>query len=71
MYPFHAQHPRSVGEYAQALLRHDSLGELNLIKEKCFIFYFDLFIFVRLFYMCVCGGGATGVQSKLNASFSS
>ncbi|KAM6896912.1 hematopoietically-expressed homeobox protein hhex [Xenentodon cancila] len=27
VYPFHPQHPRSVGEYAQALLRHNSLGK--------------------------------------------
>ncbi|RVE60062.1 hypothetical protein OJAV_G00194590 [Oryzias javanicus] len=27
VYPFHPQHPRSVGEYAQALLRSDSLGK--------------------------------------------
>uniref|UniRef100_A0A3B4YY04 Hematopoietically expressed homeobox n=1 Tax=Stegastes partitus TaxID=144197 RepID=A0A3B4YY04_9TELE len=27
MYPFHHQHHRSMGEYAQALLRHDHLGK--------------------------------------------
>lgn len=27
MYPFHPQHHRSMGEYAQALLRHDPLGK--------------------------------------------
>lgn len=27
VYPFHPPHPRSVGDYAQALLRSDSLGE--------------------------------------------
>lgn len=27
VYPFHPHHPRSVGDYAQALLRSDSLGE--------------------------------------------
>uniref|UniRef100_A0A3B3C5A9 Hematopoietically expressed homeobox n=1 Tax=Oryzias melastigma TaxID=30732 RepID=A0A3B3C5A9_ORYME len=27
VYPFHPQHPRSVGDYAQALLRSDSLGK--------------------------------------------
>lgn len=27
IYPFHHQHHRSMGEYAQALLRHDPLGE--------------------------------------------
>lgn len=28
IYPFHHQHPRSMGEYAQTLLRHDPIGEL-------------------------------------------
>ncbi|KAM8836555.1 hematopoietically-expressed homeobox protein hhex [Spinachia spinachia] len=27
IYPFHHQHPRSMGEYAHALLRHDPLGK--------------------------------------------
>lgn len=27
IYPFHHQHPRSMGEYAQTLLRHDPIGE--------------------------------------------
>lgn len=30
-YPFHQQHHRSMGEYAQALLRHDPLGEFHFI----------------------------------------
>lgn len=29
IYPFHHQHPRSMGEYAQTLLRHDPIGELR------------------------------------------
>lgn len=29
IYPFHHQHPRFVGEYAQTLLRHDPIGELS------------------------------------------
>ncbi|XP_060884452.1 hematopoietically-expressed homeobox protein hhex isoform X1 [Labrus mixtus] len=29
IYPFHHQHHRSMGEYAQALLRHDPLGEFD------------------------------------------
>lgn len=31
-YPFHQQHHRSMGEYAQALLRHDPLGEFHFIS---------------------------------------
>lgn len=29
VYPFHHQHHRSMGDYAQALLRHDPLGEFG------------------------------------------
>uniref|UniRef100_A0A3Q3GY43 Hematopoietically-expressed homeobox protein HHEX n=1 Tax=Labrus bergylta TaxID=56723 RepID=A0A3Q3GY43_9LABR len=34
IYPFHHQHHRSMGEYAQALLRHDPLGDGPLHKRK-------------------------------------
>lgn len=46
MYPFHHQHhPRSMGEYAQTLLRHDPIGEFLLIgtRNKSGHFHFNPF----------------------------